>query len=425
MNDSRVPMLAAAAACLVAGLGVGYAVWGGGDDVATGGEPASESVAPPGGGHQHGSAEGMPPAPAGDDAGSASGSGIIVTLTPEMLERAGIKTVAASAGSAATTLRLPGVVQPNAYREVAVTSLVSGRVTQVSAELGARVMAQQPLATIYSPELAEAQTAFIAARAEQVAHQQRQTRTQRLTAIGAATREELEAHEADRARIDAEVEIARARLSLLGIPEDRTQRVTGPQDVVTTLAVRAPLAGVVTKRAANVGQNIDPATPLFTIVDLSTVWVIADLYERDFARVRVGTAATVTSGAYPGVALRGRVSYIDPQVQPETRTAKLRIEVPNAGERLRLGMFVDAQVGESEPRAGVFVPKAALQAVGSDTVVYIADAREPGRFIERTVEVAHSTDGQSLVVSGVQAGDRVVTDGAFFLRSERERSVRR
>ncbi len=415
MNESRLPLLAGAA-CLVAGLGIGYAVWGTGGEVASGDQMPAESAAPAGAGHQHAAGGGPAPAPAGADGGDIS-----VTLTPEMIARTGIKTVAASTGTTITTLRLPGVVQPNAYREVAVTSLVSGRITQVSAELGARVGAQDALATIYSPELAEAQTAFIAARAEQVTHQQRQTRTQRLTAIGAATREELEMHEAERAQIDAEVEIARSKLTLLGIPEERTQRLAGPQDVVTTLAVRSPLAGVVTKRAANVGQNIDPATPLFTIVDLSNVWVIADLYERDFARVRVGSPATVTSGAYPGVVLRGRVSYIDPQVQPETRTAKLRIELPNAGERLRLGMFVDAQVGESEPRSGVLVPKAALQAVGSGTVVYVADERENGRFVERKVEAAPSADGQSLIVAGLQAGDRVVTEGAFFLRAERER----
>ncbi len=419
MNESRAPLAAGAAVCLVAGLAIGYAVWGTGNEreMAIGDPVASEaSPLPEGAGHQRGAAGGAEPAAAGGEGGD-----ITVTLTPEMIARAGIQTVAASPGTAVTTLRLPGVVQPNAYREVAVTSLVSGRVTQVGAELGARVMAQESLATIYSPELAEAQTAFIAARAEQLTHQQRQTRTQRLTAIGAATREELEMHESDRARIDAEVEVARARLTLLGIPEDRTQRLAGPQDVITTMAVRSPLAGVVTKRAANVGLNIDPAMPLFTIVDLSNVWVIADLYERDFARVRVGSPATVTSGAYPGIAIRGRVSYIDPQVQPETRTAKLRIEVPNAGERLRFGMFVDVQLGESEPRAGVLIPKAALQAVGSDTVVYVADGREEGRFVERKIDVAPSADGQSLVVTGLQAGERVVTDGAFFLRAERER----
>jgi cobalt-zinc-cadmium efflux system membrane fusion protein len=343
-----------------------------------------------------------------------------VTLTSEMTARAGIHTMAATAGTVTAQLRIPGVVQPNAYKEVVVTSLVAGRVTQVLAELGQRVVAQDQLATIYSPELADAQTKFIAARAEQTAHNQRQTRTQRLTAIGAATREELEAHESDRASVDAAVEVARARLALLGISEERTQRLAGPQDVVTTSALRAPLAGVVTRRAANVGLNIDPSMPLFTIVDLSTVWAVADLYERDFERVRVGSPATITSASYPRMAIGGVVSYIDPQVQQETRTAKLRVEVPNPGDQLRLGMYIEALVGEPSPRRGVFVPRGAVHVVGSDSVVYLADT-QPGRFIERKVEVNEASGDQVLVVSGLQPGDSVVVEGSFFVRAALER----
>jgi RND family efflux transporter MFP subunit len=181
------------------------------------------------------------------------------------------------------------------------------------------------------------------------------------------------------------------------------------------------LPGVVTRRAVNVGQNIDPSMPLFTIVDLSDVWVIADLYERDFARVRVGSPATITSTSYPGMTLRGRVSYIDPQVQPETRTARLRVEVPNQSGRLRLGMYVDAHIGEGSPRQGLFVPKSAVQIVGSDTVVYVAVDAQQGRFVERPVEIGTENGGRVLVVSGLQAGDAVVTDGVFFLRAESER----
>ncbi|MBI2185900.1 MAG: efflux RND transporter periplasmic adaptor subunit, partial [Acidobacteria bacterium] len=336
MNDGRPtwPLVAAGAAALVAiGIAIGYSLRG--TTVPASGDPGSELHAPVTGTHEPGTHALGTPDPGSRIPDPGHGAEIAVHFTPEMADRAGIRTVAATAGTAAARLRIPGIVQPNAYREVVVTSLVSGRVTQVHAELGARVNAQDPLATIYSPELAEAQTQFIAARAEQLTHQQRQTRTQRLTAIGAATREELEMHEAERARIDAEVEIARSRLVLLGIPEERTQRLTGPQDVVTTMPVRAPFAGVVTRRAANVGLNIDPSTPLFTIVDLSTVWVIADLFERDFARVRVGSPATITSAAYPGLALRGLVSYIDPQVQQETRTAKLRVDPAGGRKRLR------------------------------------------------------------------------------------------
>ena len=365
--------------------------------------------------HAHGTHDAAMPITA-----NARRSEPVVVLTPELVARAGIKTAHAEVGTATTSLRMPGVVQPNAYKEVAVTSLVSGRVMQVRAELGQRVNTGDPLATIYSPELADAQTAFIVARADQVAHVQRQTRTQRLTAIGAASREELEMLEAERAMHDAAVEKARARLILLGIPEERTQRLAGPQDVVTTIEVRAPLAGVITRRTANAGLNIDPAAPLFTIVDLSTVWVIADLYERDFAKVGEGSPATVSSAAYPGLMLRGRVSYIDPQVQQETRTAKLRVEVPNPAGQLRLGMYVDVNAGESE-RKGMFVPKSAVQVIDAQAVVYVASKDHPGQFFERKVEVGDSTGDRVPVLAGLEPGDLVVTEGVFFLRAEQGR----
>jgi membrane fusion protein, heavy metal efflux system len=411
------------AALLAVGVAIGYSVRGPAmtppADVSQ--RAVEDAAAPAVGGHQHAGATPLSERIPDPESRNPSATGLTFTLSPDMVARAGIRTVAATSGATTLELRVPGVVQPNAYKEVVVTSLVSGRVTQVTADLGTQVAAQQPLATIYSPELADAQTAFIAARAEQVAHQQLQTRTQRLTAIGAATRQELEEHEAERAKLDAALEIARARLALLGIPEERTQRLAGPQDVVTTTPIRAPLPGVVTRRAVNVGQNIDPSMPLFTIVDLSTVWVIADLYERDFAKVRVGSPATITSTSYPGMTLRGRVSYIDPQVQPETRTAKLRVEVPNESGRLRLGMYVDAHIGEGSPRQGLFVPKSAVQIVGSDTVVYVAVDAQQGRFVERPVEIGTANGDRVLVVSGLQAGDAVVTDGVFFLRAESER----
>jgi cobalt-zinc-cadmium efflux system membrane fusion protein len=343
-----------------------------------------------------------------------------ITLTPEMIARAGIKSVPAIQGTATMRLQLPGIVAPNAYKDVDVTSLVSGRLTQVSVELGQTVTLGQTLATVYSPELADTQTAFIAAVAEHIAHDQQQARTQRLYAIGAASRQELELLEARRSEMDAKVETLRARLVLLGVPEERTQRVTNRLDVVTTFDVKAPIPGSVTKRNANPGLNVDPATPLFTVTDLSTVWVIADLYERDFADVRVGSPATITTASYPGLSIRGRVSYIDPQVQAETRTAKLRIEVPNAGNRLRFGMFVDVAVGGTPGRPVVLVPKAALQSVGSTSVVYLAG--EHGQFTARTVIPGETTGDTVAITTGLQPGDPVVTDGAFFLRAEHARA---
>ena len=131
-------------------------------------------------------------------------------------------------------------------------------------------------------------------------------------------------------------------------------------------------------------------------------------------------AATITAGAYPGLTLRGRVSYIDPQVQQETRTAKLRVEIPNPAGQLRFGMYVDVNAGESV-RKGVFVPKAAVQVVGAQSVVFVVSKDNPERFMERNVEVGDPTGSRVPVLAGLEPGDLVVTEGVFFLRAERER----
>jgi cobalt-zinc-cadmium efflux system membrane fusion protein len=340
-------------------------------------------------------------------------------LTPDQIERAGIRIVEVKKGTATTRLHLPGIVQPNAYKNVDVTSLVAGRITQVRAELGQRVMLNEMLATVYSPELADAQTAFIQAKAARDAHGLALTRTQRLYAIGAVSREELERMTAEAAEMDRAQEVARSRLVLLGIPEDKAQRIASPADVITTFDVKAPIGGIITKRNANPGLNIDLSTPLFTVTDLSTVWVVADLYERDFASVGLGSPVAITTAAYPGLELRGRVSYIDPQVQAETRTAKLRAEIANAADRLRLGMFVDVSIAGRSARAVVMVPKTAVQMMGTQSVVFVSTA--PDRFAPRTVTAGDTMGNDIAISSGLEAGDMVVAEGAFFLRAERER----
>src|SRR4030095_10185822 len=135
----------------------------------------------------------------------------------------------------------------------------------------------------------------------------------------------------------AEVESARARLQLLGASPDAA--AAGGKDASATIDVPAPIDGIVTERVANIGLNVDPAAKLFTIVDLSNVWVIASAYERELHRLHEGARATITTRAYPDTALDGRISYIDPQLSADTRTTKVRVEVANPRGELRLGMY--------------------------------------------------------------------------------------
>lgn len=361
-----------------------------------------------------------PVTPAASVASNAPLPDVVVTLSQDGVDRAGIVVSPVGTSDAAGGLRLPGIVQPDAYRQVEVTPLVAGRITRVQAELGEQVRRGQTLAHIFSPELASAQTQYTAARAELEAHERELERTQKLMEIGAASRQELERIVAQHAAQTATVQSARARLELLGVSAAALDAPSG-KDVGASATVPAPISGVVTERLANIGLNVDSASKLFTVTDLSSVWVVADLYEKNFSRVQVGSPAIVTTTAYPDLVLRGRVSYIDPEVRADTRTAKLRVEVPNPEGKLRLGMFADVQVTPASPATVPAVPRSAVQNVGDRDVVYLVNPREPGKFTEREVRLGATAGEEVEVLSGVQPGDVIVTEGSFFVRAERER----
>jgi membrane fusion protein, heavy metal efflux system len=347
---------------------------------------------------------------------------VVVTLSPEAVERARIVVTPVLAGSGAGTLRLPAIVEPNAYRRVAVTTLAGGRVARVLVDLGTEVRQGQTLAQVFSAELAEAQARYVSARADLDAHERELDRTGKLVEIGAASRQELERVHAEHASRRAGVESARSQLVLLGLPGSAIESLGAAGAVAATIDVAAPIDGVVTERQANVGSNVEPGAMLFTVVDRSTVWIVADLYEKDFASVRVGSVASITTAAYPALLLKGRVSYIDLQVSPETRTAKVRVEAPNARGELRFGMYAEMQVETAGQSAATLIPRSALQAAGGRQVVYLADAKEPGRFTERDVRLGQIVGDSVEALSGVSPGDLVVTAGSFLLRAEAGRA---
>ena len=346
---------------------------------------------------------------------------VVVTLSEEAVERAGITVATVTAGAVTGGLQAPGVVEPNAYKVVTVTPVISGRITHVTAVLGEHVRRGQVIARIFSPELAESQTRYISARAELEAHERELARTEKLAQIGAASRQELDRIHAEHTSRRADLQSAASRLQLLGLSASAIEALGPGKTLDPTLAVPAPISGVVTERAANVGLNVDQATRLFTVVDLSSVWVVADVYEKDFGRVRVGTPATMTTAAYPDLALEGPVSYIDPQVSPGTRTAKVRVEVSNARNQLRLGMFAEVMFASMGGEGTPMIPRSAVQNVADRTVVYLVEPRQPGKFVEREVRLGPPAGDHVSVLAGVRPGDVVVSGGSFYVRAERER----
>ncbi|MBA2257514.1 MAG: efflux RND transporter periplasmic adaptor subunit [Acidobacteria bacterium] len=344
-----------------------------------------------------------------------------ITLTADAVARAGIEVAPAAVSGAADAVRIPGTIEADAYRRVAVTPIVAGRLTRVNAELGQEVKRGATLAVIDSPGLAEAQTKYLTARAELEAAAQEMKRTEKLVEIGAASRQELERIRASHTTYATAVQGARTQLVLLGMTPAAIGRLTSASEISASTSVPSPIDGVVTERQANPGLNVDPSTPLLTVVDLSSVWVMGDLYEQDFPRVRVGSPATITTTAYPGLAMSGRVGYIDPQLNEQTRTARVRVEVPNRRRELRLGMYAEMQIGAQGGRQAVTVPREAVQTIGDRQVVYLAGPGQSGRFVEREVRVGDGNGHVVEIMSGVNPGDAVVTKGSFFVRAERER----
>ena len=341
-----------------------------------------------------------------------------VTIPAGDLDRLHLKFGKVVQAAIGVEVRVPGTVQPNAYKQVHVTPLVGGVVTQVTAELGQTVKRGQPLAQLFSRDLAEAQTAYLSTSAELEAEHKKLVRTQELVRLGAASRQELEEIEANHQVHAAHVAEARQKLLLLGLDEQQVADVAQGRKPNTNIAIPAPLDGVVTARNVNLGQVVTAAQDLLTITDLSSVWVEANLLENDFGAVHVGTQATITTPAYAGRQYRGVVSYIEPQVDPQTRTAKVRVAVENPGFALRLGMYMDVLFTSPAGSSVPVVPKQAIQTIGPSSVVFLPVEGEPGHFVQRAVKTGEESAAGFQVLDGLRPGEKVVTEGSFLLRAE-------
>jgi RND family efflux transporter MFP subunit len=358
-------------------------------------------------------------APASPASSGTSGGGadLQVDLAADDLKKAQIRTVRVGKTVSASSLRVPGIVQPNEYRVVHVTPLVGGVVKQVPVMLGDHVRQGQPLAVIFSSELAEAETQYLAMLAELEADHKRLERTQNLVKLGSASQQEEEEVTASHAAHEAHVRAALEKLKLLGASDRQIAALKQAEQINPNFTVPAPISGVMLSRSANLGLVVTPAQELFTVADLSTAWVMASVNEKDFASVRVGSTAAITAPAYPARTWKGRVSYIQPQVDATTRTAQARIEVANPGETLRIEMYVDVEFS-SQGGVGLVVPEAAVQSIGERQYVFVPVKDSEGSFVLRQVRLSPETNGHYSVLAGLKSEDVVVTEGSFILKAE-------
>lgn len=218
---------------------------------------------------------------------------------------------------------------------------------------------------------------------------------------------------------ESDLAAARQRLIVLGLSPQRVDALRSPSQINSELAVTAPVSGTVTSRVVNQNEAVEANKELMKVTNLSTVWVIAQIYEKDLGRLRTGSGASVKTDAYPGRLFRGQVTYIDPNINTDTRTAQARVELENPGQILKIGQYVNVafgSLGTAEQTAPV-VPLIAVQNINNQQTVFVA-TDNPNAFILRPVRLGAETGGKYVVLEGLNVGDKIVTEGSFLLRAE-------
>jgi cobalt-zinc-cadmium efflux system membrane fusion protein len=361
-----------------------------------------------------------------------------VVLSARMQSEGGVAVEPVAARSLPQVLRASGRITVSEERTWRIGAMSEGRILRVAANTGDRVASGQVLARMHSHDIHESRALYRKAVAE-LAHAQAQeaysTRTRdrakRLHALKAASLEQVEHAEAElrgaqTTRANAEVEVERTRRHLveylqiaLEEPAPHAEGEDEPDEDL--IPIKTPASGVVLTRNVTNGTVVAPANELFVISDLSLLWMIAAVNEESLAKLRVGLPASVYVQAYPGRAFRGRITKVGEELDPTTRTIKARIELPNQDGRLKPEMYATAEIEAGGTQPAIFVPQAALQEVGGQSVVFVR--RAPDRFEVRPVEIGRTLDGALEVRRGLSAGEAVVARGSFLLRSQMLKST--
>ena len=321
----------------------------------------------------------------------------VVTVEPTKLER---------------TLRLTGTVAYNAFKTTPVITQVGGPVTRILVVPGQHVNVGQPMLDVSSPDYSQLLDSYLKAADSYRLADKNYARAKDLYQHHAIAERDLEQAESDRNQAQADLNAADQGMRILGIknPADLAKTTSSAQ-----IPVLAPISGEVVERLVSPGQVVQAGqTQAFTISDLSTVWVLANVYQADLASVRSGDDVSVQTDAYPGT-FHGRISYVSPALDPNTRTLQARIIVDNPGEKLKRDMYCTVTVSAGSISDAIAVPDSSiLRDDNNQPFVYVAISTN--QFGRRDVEIGQSENGKTQILKGISVGERVVGDGSLFLQ---------
>lgn len=333
----------------------------------------------------------------------------LIKLSDEEASRAGIKTEALEESQLADIIVVTATVEANREKIAHVVPRLPGRVMSVAAKLGDRVTKGQALAVLESTEVGEAQAAYAQASAEASVAEAAFKRAERLQAEQIIPAKEYQRARGDYEKTRAQAQAAADKLRILGIapPADREQ-------VRATFPLPSPLAGTVIERKAVLGELAKSDEALFTVADLSTVWVEADVPEAQLAKVRVGSSAKARVAAYPDQVFQGKVNHLGAVLNKETRTVKAIIRVDNAKGLLRPQMFASVAIETGSARRVLAVPESAVTLVQGLPTVFV---EESAGFEARPVELGDRFNGRVVITSGLKADELVVHEGVYALKA--------
>jgi membrane fusion protein, heavy metal efflux system len=338
-----------------------------------------------------------------------SASAQLFTVPQEQMSHVQVVTVQAS--PLPRVLRLTGSVAYNNFETTPVITQVGGPVSRILVSPGEVVRVGQVLLEVASPDYAQDRTNYLKARDALSLTEKSYVRAQDLYAHGANAQADLEQAESTRNQARADLQAAEQALKVLGVsPDALVGRPSSAQ-----IPLLAPIGGEIVERLVSPGQVLQAgATQCFTISNMKTVWVLANVYQQDLGYVRVGDQVEISTDAYPDI-FRGRISYIAPAVDPTTRTLQVRIVTNNPEEKLKRDMYVTATVRAAAILHAITVPDASVLR-NAENQPFVYAAMGPNQFGERLVAIGESQGGRTQILSGLREGEQVAADGSLFLQ---------
>lgn len=327
-----------------------------------------------------------------------------------------IKISVVSQGDVSDILRVAGQIDFNEQALTRIGASVTGRVTQINAQLGNDVKKGDTLALINSSELSNSQLAYLKARSEKEFHRRTVQRAKTLFEADVISAAELQRRESEYEVASAQTRAAQDQLRVLGVNLKAMEELATTGAIDSVASVMATIKGVVVERKVTTGQVVQPADVLFTVADLSRVWAVAQVPEQQVAQVKVGQSVRIEVPALENEKLIGKLIYVGQTVNPESRTVLVRTELDNTSGRLKPSMLASMLI-ESAPTKRVVVPTTAI--VREQDADYVFIEEKPGSFRLKPVRLSSEHNGQRVVLDGLSQGMRIVSDGAFHLNNHR------